>query len=54
MRWTWHCMHMCVARAFTSIEPVMGGLFEPSDLPGVVLVAHFRRCCHRLVRVHRS
>ena len=47
-------MHMCIAGAFTSIEPVVGGLFEPSDLPGVVLVARFRRCCRRLVRVHRS
>ena len=47
-------MHMCVTGAFTSVEPVMGGLFEPSDLPGVVLVARFRRCRRRLVRVHRS
>ena len=48
------CMHMCIAEAFASIEPVMGGLFEPSNLPGVVLVARFCRCHHRLVRVHQS
>ena len=54
MHWTWHCMHMHIARAFASIELIMGDLFEPSDLPGVVLVAHFHHCHHWLVHVHRS